>query len=163
MQADKLRWKKKAAIDSPVLKTLETAWRDWALEDGLPRRDRFDPMDFPALLPWMILGEIADKPNTIRPYDVLYRYIGTEFAHYFQAQSVTRMLLSDVGQPYAERWFAVTDATKKAKAPCYFKGAPFGTNYEYIALEMLALPFAREGSEVGFVLSAFARTEELLL
>lgn len=163
MQADKSRWKKKSGIDSAALIALEAAWRAWAQEDSLPRRDRFDPMHFPTILPWMVLGEITDNPNTVRPYDVLYRYIGTEFAHYFQAQSITRMMLSDIGPPYAERWFAVNDAARKAKAPCYFKGAPFGTDYEYVSLEMLALPFARESGELGFVLCALARTEELLL
>ncbi len=163
MAADKSRWKKKEAIEAPALLALEAAWRSWAAEDGLPKRARFEPANFPQVLPWMILGELADKPSDTRPYDVFFRYIGTEFAHYFQAQAVTRMHLSEVGPPFAERWFAVADAARKAKAPCYFSGAPFGTGYEYIALEMLALPFAREDHQIGFVLCAFARMEELLL
>lgn len=163
MHAEKSRWKKKPGIDAPALKALEAAWCAWAQEDSLPRRDRFEPMNFPAILPWMVLGEIVDTANAVRPYDMLYRYIGTEFAHYFQAQSVTRMMLSEIGQPYAERWFAVTDAARKAKAPCHFKGAPFGTDYEYISLEMLVVPLAGAEGQVSFVLSALARTEELLL
>lgn len=168
MQADKSRWKKKADIESVPLRNLETAWRSWAPEGSMPSRDLFDPMHFPEVLPWMILAELVDKPNEARPYDMYFRYIGTEFARYFNAQSVTRMLLSEVGPPYIERWFAVADAVKKAKAPRYFKGAPFGTGYEYIALEMLALPFTRPeatpgSTEVGFILCTFARMEELLL
>jgi hypothetical protein len=163
MAADKSRWKKKTAIESPALLALESAWRNWAGEDGIPKRARFDPANFPLILPWMILGELADKANDTRPYDVFFRYIGTEFAHYFQAQATTRMHLSEVGPPYAERWFAIADAALKTKAPCYFSGAPIGTGFEYIALEMLALPFAREDGAIGFVLCAFSRTEELLL
>jgi len=163
MQADKSRWKKKAGIESATLQNLETAWQGWTTEDGMPRRDRFDPMNFPDVLPWMILAELVDQPNEARPYDMYFRYIGTEFARYFNAQSVTRMLLSEVGPPYTERWFAVADAVKKANAPRYFKGAPFGTGYDYIALEMLALPFAKEAGKVDFILCSFARTEELLL
>lgn len=163
MQADRSRWKKKAGIDQPALQGLEAAWRGWAREDGIPLRSRFEPMHFPDALPWMILAEIMDQPNEARSYDMYFRYIGTEFARYFNAQSVTRMLLSEVGAPYTERWFAVADAVRKATAPCYFKGAPFGTEYDYIALEMLALPFAKEPGKVGFVLCSFARTEELLL
>ncbi|WP_303977934.1 PAS domain-containing protein [Dongia mobilis] len=163
MAADKARWKKKEALDSPALLALEAAWRDWATADGLPKRACFDPVDFPLVLPWLILGEFIDQPNETRQYDVFFRYIGTEFAHYFQAQALTRMNLSEVGPPYAERWFAVADAARKAMAPCYFRGAPFGTGFEYISLEMLALPFAKEEGELGFVLFAFARTEELLL
>ncbi|MBK8160389.1 MAG: PAS domain-containing protein [Rhodospirillaceae bacterium] len=163
MAADKSRWKKKTAIESTALLALEAAWQDWASADGIPKRTRFDPAHFPLILPWVILGELADKPNDTRPYDVFFRYIGTEFAHYFQAQAITRMHLSEVGPPYAERWFAVTDAVRKARAPCYFSGTPLGTGFEYISLEMLALPFAGEDGEVGFVLCAFARTEELLL
>ena len=168
MQPDKSRWKKKAAIESVPLQGLEAAWHNWATAGGMPSRDVFDPMNFPEILPWMILAELVDKPNEARPYDMYFRYIGTEFARYFNAHAVTRMLLSEVGPPYTERWFAVADVVKKAKAPRYFKGAPFGTGYEYIALEMLALPFTRadapaESQDTGFILCAFARTEDLLL
>jgi hypothetical protein len=163
MAADKSRWKKKTELDSAALQALEAAWRDWAVQDGLPRRSRFDPMHFPDLLPWIILSELTDRPNDKPPYDMYFRYIGTEFARYFNAQAVTRMHLSEVGQPYADRWFAVGDAVRKALVPCYFTGAPLGTGYEYITLDMLALPLAKDDGKIGFILFSFARTEELLL
>lgn len=163
MLADTPRWKETTGIKAAALLALESAWHQWAAADGMPRRDRFDPMHFPEILPWLLLGEIVDKATDTRPYNVFFRSVGTEFATYFRAQAITRVHLSDVGEPYAERWFLVSDAVRRAKAPCYFKGAPSGTGYEYIALEMLALPLARDDGEIGFLLCAFARLEELLL
>jgi hypothetical protein len=128
--------------------------------DALPQRMLFDPMDFPTVLPWMSLNEIVDQANDTRPYDIMIRYIGRELALYFASPSATRRMLSGVGPPYAERWFSVFDAVRTTTAPCYFQGAPLDTGYDYVSLEMLVLPFAREKyGELAFVLCAFARVE----
>jgi hypothetical protein len=159
MTDDRLHWQPKPGIESPALLELLETWREWAKADGLPKRARFDPIDFPPLLPWIILGEIIGRPTGSRDYDVYYRYIGTEFAHYFAAGSTTRMHLSEVGHPYTERWFATADAVLAAGEPCCFIGAPYGTDHDYLNFEMLALPFARDDGEIGFVMSAFARLQ----
>lgn len=158
MTDDRLHWQAKSGLESNSLKELLETWEQWAKADGVPRRGRFDPIDFPSLLPWIVLGEILAQPNDSRDYDVYYRYIGTEFAHYFAAGSTTRMNLSAVGYPYTERWFAIADAVQSAKGPCYFTGAPYGTDHDYMNLEMLALPFSRDNGDIGFVMCAFAPT-----
>ncbi|WP_374654006.1 hypothetical protein [Dongia sp.] len=155
-----MHWQAKSGIESISLQALERAWHMWTCKGGLPSRSLFDPMDFPDLLPWLILGEIADEPNAARPYDILFRYVGRELALYFNAANLTRMHLGELGAPFTERWFAVYDAPIRSSAPCYFSGAPFGTGYEYVPLEILALPFAKVAApEIGFVLTAFARME----
>jgi hypothetical protein len=159
MAHDPSRWQPRPEIDSPQLGALLTAWRKWAEEDRIPLRSRFDPFEFPPILPLMILGEITDQPNHARPYDVMFRYIGSQFSTFFDAGKVTRARLSEIGPPFDERWFAVADAVIAAAAPCYFQGAPLGTAYAHVSLEMLALPFARRGGEIGFVLNAFARLD----
>lgn len=160
MSNDRSQWQPKRHIQSPHLHSLLTAWQAWAKEDGVPRRTRFDPFEFPPLLPLMVLAEIVDEPNPSRPYDVLYRYVGSDFSTFFDSGKVTRAKLSEIGAPFNERWFAISDAVLAVKAPCFFNGSPLGTAYSHVSLEMLALPFARDGADahtVGFVLCALAR------
>ncbi|TDQ83159.1 hypothetical protein A8950_1444 [Dongia mobilis] len=150
-------WHPQPGPQDSGLHHLEKAWRDWAREDGLPFRPRFDPMAFPKLLQWMMLGEIVDRPNDTRPYDVLGRYLGREIEHYFATANFTRRHLSEVGPVYAERWFGVIDQAIAARAPICFHGSPYRTGFDFIRLEMLTLPFARSQHEVGYILFAMAR------
>jgi len=156
-----MQWQEVKGIKTAGLQVLETAWRGWSRGGALPSRSLFDPMDFPELLPWMLLGEITSPAvGTKRSYDVMFRYLGREFERYFNASNMTRVHLSGVGAPYTERWFAVYDSVMRQQQPHYFTGSPFGTGYEYLPLEMLALPLAKaEVPEVGFVLCAFGRLE----
>jgi hypothetical protein len=161
---DPALWKPLQAVRSPNLDKLLGAWQEWARADGgVPRRGHFDPFEFPPLLPLMVLAEIIAEPNSVRPYDVLYRYIGSDFSTFFDSARVTRARLSQIGAPFDERWFAISDAVIAARAPCYFAGSPFGTAYSHVALEMLALPLARDDApagEIGFVLCALSRVFE---
>lgn len=159
-EQSKTEWRARSVLACPGLYKLQAAWRGWAAAGTIPSRALFDPFEFPTLLPLMLLAEVIDVPNAARPYDMLYRYVGTDFSTFFDSGKVTRARLSDIGAPFDERWFAVSDAVLKAKEPCYFIGNPIGTAYAHVSLEMLALPLARpEGpsDEVGFVLSAFSR------
>lgn len=158
MADEKTRWRPKSGVESPHLRALLAAWQNWARADGMPRRTRFDPFEFPPLLPLMILAEIIDQPNPARGYDVMYRYIGSEFSTFFDAGKVTRARLSEIGPPFDERWFAVADSVISAAAPGFFEGAPYGTAYEHVSLEMLALPLARPAGATGFILCALARS-----
>lgn len=94
-----MHWQPRAKIDDPALRALEAAWEGWLRPGGLPSRAMFDPMDFPQLLPWMVLAEIVDHTNTIRSYDVMFRYLGREFERYFNAANMARVHLSHVGPP----------------------------------------------------------------
>lgn len=157
---DNMQWAPKAGIDSPALRDFEKIWRGWSQDGALPLRTSFDPLDFATLLPWMLLAEIVPPGPAVTaiPYDLLIRYVGREFAYYFSSRQ-ERRLLSELASPYLERWFAVYDAARQAKAPCYFEGSPIGTGHEYLTLEILVLPFDRIPGDVGFVLCTFARKE----
>lgn len=158
---DPALWNPLQAVRAPTLHKLLDAWQEWARADGgLPRRSRFDPFEFPPLLPLMVLAEIIAEPNPVRLYDVLYRYIGSDFSTFFDSARVTRARLSQIGAPFDERWFAISDTVIAARGPCFFTGSPFGTSYSHVPLEMLALPLARDEGDrddTGFVLCALAR------
>lgn len=159
-ERNKTQWRAQPTLASPGLYKLQSAWHEWSLAGRIPSRASFDPFEFPTLLPLMLLSEVIDEPNAIRPYDMLYRYVGTDFSTFFDSGKVTRARLSNIGAPFDERWFAVSDAVLKAKGPCYFIGNPIGTVYAHVGLEMLALPLARPdgpADTVGFILCALSR------
>lgn len=155
-----LPWRTKSEIASPALRALELTWRSWSVKGGLPLRSRFDPLDFASEMPWMLFAEFvpAAPGMTAIPYDLLIRYVGREFAYYFSARQ-ERRLLSELEQPYLDRWFAVYDSARRALAPCYFEGQPIDTGHDYLTLEILVLPFDRIPGEIGFVLCTFARVD----
>jgi hypothetical protein len=76
------RWHSKAALERPELTELLGKWREWARPGSIPLRPQFDPVDFPRLLPWMVLAEIAtDQPE----FDARMRYMGSEIVHFFNS------------------------------------------------------------------------------
>jgi hypothetical protein len=156
---EETQWQPRRELQSVEIKALLSAWQSWAAPGEVPSRASFDPFHFPRLLPLMVLGEIIDAPNPTRPYDVLYRYIGSDFSTFFDSSKVTRAHLSEIGAPFDERWFAISDVALTTRGPSGFEGSPIGTDYAHVALEMLVLPLTRPAkpTEIGFVLCALAR------
>ena len=136
------------------LKGLLAAWRSWPKDGRLPRRALFDPVDFPRLLPWMLLYEFDQHPNRYRDYDMLFRYIGSALADTLQSRGLTGSYISDLPDPFPERWFPTFDRLRETAAPMAVRGKPYLVDKTYLKFEMLYLPLARnepaDADEVGF-------------
>lgn len=141
-------------MDRPELRDLETTWRAWAETEPLPLRARFDPVDFPGLLPWIVLMEILPE---VPEFDARMRYVGSEIVHYFDGEHMTGKTLSNLGAIYWDRWADVGRQVVEARGPCRFQGAPFMVDKAHVALELLALPLSRTGATVDFLILAFSR------
>jgi hypothetical protein len=150
---DEARWNSKTEVTSPLLLQLLEQWREWAQTGSLPLRARFDPVDFPRLLPWVILGEVL---TDAAKFDARMRYIGSEIVHFFKSENLTGKLVSDLPPPYDRRWSEVGEKVVAARAPVFFEGRPFMVDTEFVPFEMLALPLSKAGEAVDFVLVGLA-------
>lgn len=84
------RWHSKAALDRPELIGLLQQWHSWTGGGTIPLRSQFDPVDFPRLLPWMVLAEVLVEGPA---FDARMRFIGSEFVQYFNSEKMTKSLL----------------------------------------------------------------------
>jgi hypothetical protein len=143
------------------LQQMLTAWHTWPKAGSLPRRNAFDPVDFPRLLSWMLLFEIDFHENRHRDYDMLYRYIGSAFAETLQSEGLTGTYLSALPDPFPARWFPTFDRLRQDAKPIAVRGKPYLVGKTFLQFELLYLPLARNGpadpSEVGFNLVCMHR------
>jgi hypothetical protein len=154
---DEARWNSKTELASPLLLQLLERWRDWAKTDSLPMRARFDPIDFPRLLPWVILAEIL--PEAPR-FDARLRYLGSEIVHFFQSENLTGTLVSDLPTPYDQRWSDVGERAMAARGPLFLEGKPYQVDLSFVPFEILVLPLSKTGGSVDFLILALAISHE---
>ena len=153
MQHEDPRWRSAAGVERPELLELLKKWQDWACVESIPLRPQFDPIDFPRLLPLMVLAEVLrEAPG----FDARMRYIGSEFVHYFDSGNLTGKRLSDLEPVFVKRWSEVGEKVLAARAPQFFNGAPFMVDKAFVQFEMLALPLSKAGQAVDFVILAMA-------
>jgi hypothetical protein len=146
------RWHSKAALERPELANLLRTWYRWAAVEPIPLRPQFDPIDFPRLLPWMVLAEVLSDA----PFDVCIRYLGSEIVHYFNSGNLTGKRLSELEPVFVRRWSEVGEQVVAARTPQFFHGAPFMVEKSFAQFEMLALPLSKTGQAVDFVILAMA-------
>jgi hypothetical protein len=147
-------WQGKSTLDQGELRDLVATWRGWSAAAPLPLRERFDPIDFPKLLPWIVLMEILPEAAE---FDARIRYVGTEIVHYFNSENITGKALSDLGPIYWKRWADVGRQVSDARAPLYFQGSPFMVGKAHVDFEMLVLPLSKTGETVDFLIMALSR------
>lgn len=136
------------AIDHPELRALYEYWAARRTGTRLPGRRDVDPLDFPALLPHLMLIDVA------APADLRYRLIGTAL--------VRRMGRDATGQPVeggrvGRNWEKIlTDYRYVAEAgrPCLRRKDGLGADRVPYACERLLLPLAADGNRVDMILAA---------
>jgi hypothetical protein len=150
------RWIEIAEPRDPRLVGLRGNWQLWQSDGAIPPTHRFDPQHDSELLPWTMLVDIEARPNPYRAFDLTSRFIGSSVAHYFGAEDRQRVSVSEIGDPFAERWFEVADRVVAARSCCCFQGAPYDTGYAFTHFEMLILPFTTDEVTIDSLLAAFA-------
>ncbi|HVO00789.1 MAG TPA: hypothetical protein VMT54_01240 [Candidatus Cybelea sp.] len=133
--------------EAQELKLLLEAWSSWPRAGRLPARARFDPADFPKLLPWICLIEFDGHRNRYRAYDGLFRYLGSAHVEQFRAQGLTGTYVSAMPDPFPERWFRAYDRLIERAAPMSVRGKPYLVGKSYLRFEMLFLPLCRNAPE----------------
>lgn len=156
MRPEEARWREMPAPLDLQLRRLQTLWSAWRDQAPLPPTSRFDPESVATLMPWIILVDILPQPNAFRIYDLRSRFMGSSFCQFFGVDDQQHLLVSEIGSPFAERWFDVVDAVLQTGACRSFEGSPFQTAYPFAHFEMCVLPFTAEGSRLDSLLAAFA-------
>ncbi len=156
MHRDSSHWHETMAPRDAGLLRLRQRWQQLRSGDTVPLTTRYDPQDVPDLLPWTMLVDVENTPNTYRPFDLRSRFIGSAVGQYFGADGDQYITMSEVGSPFAERWFNVVDRVLATQGCCCFDGAPYRTGFDFMHCELLVLPFSTDGAAIDSLLAAFA-------
>jgi hypothetical protein len=132
----------------PRLRQLLDYWRAIAPAGRLPGRQHLDPLDIPALLPWLWLLEVHHAPLRFR-----FRLAGTQIAAVHGEDPTGRWFDEfyagrPIG-PVVERMCAAIDQ----KAPIWRMGPSWAMpEAKWRAIEALTVPLAADGVSVDMLL-----------
>lgn len=130
------------------LVALHGYWRKIHPPAGLPGRQHFDPLDLPSLLPWLILMDVTRDPFRLR-----YRVIGTMHVESLGFNPTGRWLdeaHADFAETTAAREFTVV--AERGEHTYYRGPLTFVSTKEFLEIERLTLPLARDGNTVDMLL-----------
>ena len=132
------------------LRALYDYWRSrHPPEGGLPGRRHIDPVHVPKLLPWIWLVDVQRSPLRFK-----HRLVGTEQVRAME-RDLTGKWLDEVfplflGSPSYRQFTAAAERGEIA----YRRGKPqFHLSKEYLAVERLLLPLAKDGKVVDMLLA----------
>jgi hypothetical protein len=114
----------------------------------LPGRQHFDPLAVPTLLSWLWLLDVHRRPLRFK-----YRLVGTRHVD-SQGSDPTHLWIDEahadfVGSPAHKQLVAVAEHGEVA----FYRGPPtYAVTKEYLVVERLVLPLARNGKDVDILL-----------
>lgn len=116
---------------------------------GLPGRQHVDPAAIPDLLPWVWMVDVQHQPLRFR-----YRLIGTEQVTVMKSDFTGRWLDEAHPEFVASTSYPDYVAAAERAEVGYLRGTPtFHVAKDYLSIERLLLPLARNGSEVDMLLA----------
>jgi hypothetical protein len=133
----------------PDIAALVAYWESIRPESGLPGRQHFDPVDIPRLLPAIRMLDVVGDPPRFR-----VRLVGTRIVRALGEDHTNRWLdelYPDFAQSSAYLGLNTVVRTGKLN---WRRGNPkFIDGREFMVIERLYLPFARDGRTVDMILS----------
>ena len=133
----------------PKIATLFHYWQRKHPKPGvLPGRQHVHPAELPDLLRHVWLCDVQREPLRFR-----YRLVGTSIVH-VTGNDMTGEWLDEVHEQFtASTAYADFVAAVETGAGVYYKGAPlFHLDKDYLWMERLLLPLARDGHDVDMLL-----------
>ena len=137
----------------PVLCDLFTYWNRIRGDRAMPARRDLDPLDIPALLPWVLLTDVRRDPLDFR-----YRLIGTAVAERSR-RDYTGRHFSELPhtRPDSIVWqvrAAVVETRRPQWALAPYTGTTQGLNVKSVS--GIYLPLSADGETVDMILSGAA-------
>ena len=123
-------------------------WSARCRGDRLPRRKDVDPLDFPHLLPFLMLVDVLRDPRDFR-----FRLVGTGFYNFSKAP-LTKRLFSEVFKPTDKSviwrdYMSVVQTTRPYYGEVPYVGPSSRAKHVY----HLLLPLAENGVDVDMILN----------
>jgi hypothetical protein len=136
-----------AAVKDRRLRQLHAYWAGLCDGRRMPSREDVDPLEVPALLPFIFLIDVLDDPQDFR-----FRLAGTHFRE-FAGEEVTGKRIGEIFPPEfcAEvrmQWAGVV----AEKAPKSGSGQLWVPGREYVSWEGVILPLSPDGDRVTMFL-----------
>ena len=132
------------------LRQLHDYWRSIAPgEHELPGRQHFDPLDIPALLPWVWLLDVYRDPLRFK-----YRVTGTGHRR-VSGRDATGHWMHELHPDFASyESYSEFLAAVERREICYRRGRPvFALCNDVSETERLMVPLARNGRDVDMLLA----------
>ena len=139
------------ALTHPEHREMLAYWRDRKGDSAVPLRSRFDPLDFPALLPRIAVIEVIEADEKVR---FRYRLAGTEIAAR-AGRDPTGKFFEDLYEgSYLQSAVSTYADLIKSALPHYSQRVfPIGNGVSNLRYDRLILPFSSDGTKVDqFVL-----------
>jgi hypothetical protein len=124
-------------------------WQRKRGERRMPRRDDFDPVDMPALLPFLRLVEVHG------PGQYRYRVVGTELEQFHAGLKFTGRFIHEALPPHlADPVIPVYDECVRERRPIYLENAFLVSDTQRAARHsrVLFLPLSEDDETVSMVL-----------
>ena len=133
----------------PEIREIAAYWRSIHPQSGLPGRQHFDPVDIPHLLPAIRMLDVVGNPPRFRT-----RLMGTR-------------IVASVGEDHTGKWMDEVFPGFENSSACLGMNAVVRTGKlnwrrgnpkliegkEFMVIERIYLPFARDGRTVDMILS----------
>lgn len=137
--------------DEPIPARLDAAlfyWREQRGDRDMPARADIDPLDFPALLPWVMLIDVAHDP-----VDFSFRLIGTGIVERIE-RDYTGMSFAEL--PHMDRDSPIWrqfDSVRVSREPMIGDVPYVGRHHEVRTVMDVKLPLSDGGSRVAMIMS----------
>jgi hypothetical protein len=136
-------------FETPKLAEAAQLWREKAGANGLPQRSDFNARTLKSVLPNVVILDRIDDNGKSR-YRI--RVMGTTIAELL-GDFTGKFLDEAVVDPFAQRWFAMLEATNKAGCPLRFFGRVQYGRQDYIAIDMMLAPLGSRAGHADAVLA----------
>jgi hypothetical protein len=136
----------------PTIKGLYDYWISIHPPAGLPGRQHVDPCAIPHLLSRVFMVDVSRDPLRFK-----YRLVGTEYVQ-LMGKDLTGKFLDEVHPGFHGLILRQYTATAELGQPAYRRGQVMYTRPDrnYLGMERLIVPLARNGIEVDMILGAIA-------
>lgn len=148
----------------PQLRAFYVYWRGRAPDGRLPGRQHIDPLDVPALLPCLMLMDVvpqaAATPGSALPIlRFRVRVAGGMLVDLIGANPTGQFLDDYVAESRRAQLNDAYTGVVRNRAAHYWVNQLWTPGREFVRVQRLALPLARDGETVDMVVACYARVE----
>lgn len=148
-----------AEATEPRLKAFYDYWRSRAPDGLLPGRQHIDPLDVPVLLPDLVLLDVVAPESGDGMPRFRVRLAGGTLVELVGANPTGRFLDEFVPANRRDALNAAYASVVRGRSAHFWESQLWTEGREFVRVQRLALPLARDGETVDMVIGCYARVE----